>query len=262
MSRLRQDVEICPALPEAVTALAFDLPPDHRIPRHAHPEDQLVYASRGVMTVRTAEGAWVVPPQRAVWIPAGVPHEIQAHGAVSMRTLYLRRRLAPMARSCRVVNVSPLLRELLLHACGIGGMSRRKRTHAHLVDSILDALRVLETTPLHLADPTDARARRVADALARDPGGSRTLAEVCRSAGASKRTIERLFLAETRMTLGAWRQQLRLVTSLRLLAAGRGVTHAALEAGYATPSAFIAMFRRALGTTPRRYFADRMISAR
>ncbi|HKC23197.1 MAG TPA: helix-turn-helix transcriptional regulator [Thermoanaerobaculia bacterium] len=257
MSKTRQGAEACRALPDPVTALTFELPGEHEIPVHSHPEDQLVYACRGVMTVRTQEGTWVVPPLRAVWIPARVPHAVATSGAVSMRTLYLRAGLVRRLRGCRVVNVSPLLRELILHACRLRALTRRKRDQAHLVDAIVDQLDVVESTPLQLPSPADARAARVAEILSADPGGQRSLEEICRAAGASRRTIERLFRSETPMTLGEWRQQLRLLTSLRLLAAGKKITHVALESGYATASAFIAMFRRALGTTPRRYFDDR-----
>src|SRR5579871_2577961 len=110
MSKLRQSVHLCPRLPSPVTALAYDLPHGHKIPAHMHPEDQVAYASRGVMTVRTSEGTWVVPAQRAVWIPARTPHSILMSGAVSMRTIYLRARLIRrLPRECCVVNVSPLL---------------------------------------------------------------------------------------------------------------------------------------------------------
>ena len=259
MSRSRQKgVHACPPLPSPVTALTLDLAPGHVIPVHTHPEDQLVYATSGVMTVRTAEGTWIVPPQRAVFIPAKTPHGVATSGPVSMRTLYLKPRLLRrVLRTCRVVSVSPLLRELILHACSFRELSRRNRRQAHLIDAILDQLEVLETMPLRLASLSDARAARVAEALSKDPGDRRGLEEVCRDAGASRRTIERLFLAETGTTLGDWRQQLRLVTSLRLLAEGRKLSHVALECGYATPSAFIAMFRSALGTTPRRYLEER-----
>ena len=109
--------------------------------------------------------------------------------------------------------------------------------------------------PLQLPSPRDVRARRVADALRRDPADARTLEALSGSAGASKRTLERVFAAETGMTFGTWRQQLRLLHATRLLAAGEKVTVAATEAGYESTSAFIAMFRRAMGTTPSRYFA-------
>ena len=257
MSRKRQRVHICPRLPSPITALAYDLGHGHVIPEHLHPEDQLVYACQGVMTVRTSAGTWVVPAQRAVWIPARTPHSILMSGAVSMRTIYLRARLVKrLPRACCVVNVSPLLQHLIVHLCSVGKLSRRSRTHAHLIDVLIDQLETVKAVPLQLPSPTDPRAARVAAALQGNLNGSHSLAWVCKQAGASKRTIERLFLQETRISLGKWRQQLRLMRSLQLLAAGEKIASAAMEAGYSTPSAFIAMFRKALGTTPRQYFEN------
>lgn len=255
MSNIRQPFHDCPRLPSQVTALSFDFVHGHVIPYHFHQEDQLVYANRGVMTVCTREGAWVVPAQRAVWIPGRTPHSIVMAGAVSMRTLYLRARLVRrLPRYCCVVNVSPLLQELILHACRTRSMTRRSKAQSRLIDFIVDQLQTVQTVPLQLPSPSDPRAARVAAVLQNDPSDSSALAEVCRKAGASKRTIERIFQHETRLSLGKWRQQLRLMRSLQLLAAGEKIAHAALEAGYSTPSAFIAMFRKTLGTTPRRYF--------
>ena len=227
------------------------------IPAHQHPEDQLVYASQGVMTVRTEAGTWVVPAQRAVWIPAGIPHSVQMSGAVSMRTIYLRARMVRrLPRACCVINVSPLLQQLIVHLCSYGKLIRRSKVHAHLIDVLVDQLEAVKTVPLQLPTPSDQRAARVAAALQSDLGESRSVDWACKKAGASKRTIERLFRQETRLSLGKWRQQLRLLRSLQLLAAGEKITSAALEAGYSTPSAFIAMFRKALGTTPRKYFEN------
>lgn len=250
--RARQQAHVCPPLPSPVTALSFELAHGHIIPEHCHREDQLVYACHGVMTVRTAAGTWIVPAQRAVWIPALTPHSIVISGAVSMRTVYLRPRMArTLPRACCVVNVSPLLQQLILHLCTQEKLSRRSRPHAHLIDVFLDQLHSVQSVPLQLPALSDARAARVAAALQRN---SESLEAACRQAGASKRTIERIFLQETRLSLGQWRQQLRLMRSLELLAAGEKISHAAAQAGYSTPSAFIAMFRKALGTTPRRYF--------
>jgi len=260
---MRQGVHECPPLPSPVTTLVYDFIHGHVIPEHFHPEDQLVYASQGVMTVRTAQGAWVVPAQRAVWIPARTPHSIAMSGAVLMRTLYLRARMVRrLPRTCCVVNVSPLLQELILHACHYPKMSRRSKMHAHLIDLLLDQLNEVRAIPLQLPSPSDPRAVRVAETLQRNPAETYSLEAACRKVGASKRTIERIFQQETHLSLGKWRQQLRLMRSLQLLAAGEKITHAALEAGYSTPSAFIAMFRRALGTTPRRYFEQSSKDAR
>lgn len=255
MSKKRQDVEICRALPRAVTPLKHDFAGTCEIAAHLHPEHQLIYASRGIMTVWTEEGSWVVPPLRAVWIPARTPHRVSIHGAVSMRTLYVKNNLVRSAPRCCVINVSPLLRELILHICTFAGLTRRAKAQGHLIDLLLDQLDVMETEPLQLLYPSDDRGARVARSLSDNPGDARPLHVVCASAGASKRTIERIFREETHMTLGRWRQQLRLLRSLHLLAAGEKISRVAADLGYSTTSAFISMFRKALGTTPRQYFA-------
>jgi AraC-like DNA-binding protein len=238
-----------------IITLAQDYTAGHVVPLHFHDRDQLVYASRGVMTVRTGDGAWVVPPHRAVWIPASVPHTITMSGSVSMRTLYFRTRLSgTLPRHCCVVNVSPLLRELILHVCTVGALKKTIEQQRHMICVILYQLESIPTIPLQLRNPSDPRAQRVAECLSANPSDRRPLAEICRKMGASKRTVERLFQDEVGMTFGTWRQQLRLMQAMRLLAEGAKVTHAALESGYSTPSAFIAMFRKALGTTPTAYF--------
>jgi AraC-like DNA-binding protein/quercetin dioxygenase-like cupin family protein len=238
-----------------ITTLTHDYLAGHVIPAHFHDRDQLVYASRGVMTVRTGEGAWVVPIHRAVWIPATIPHTITMSGSVAMRTLYFKRHIArTLPRDCCVVNVSPLLQELILYACTYTRLKKTACRQRHLIDVIIDQLQVIATVPLQLRNPSDPRALRVAQAFSSDPGDRRTLKQVCKSAGASRRTIERLFKQNVGMTVGKWRQQLRLMQAMRLLAEGAKVTHAALESGYSTPSAFISMFKKTLGTTPTLYF--------
>ncbi len=238
-----------------ITTLSRDYPAGHVIPTHFHDRDQLVYASRGVMTVRTAHGAWVVPTHRAVWIPATVPHSITMSGMVAMRTLYLKPGMARiLPRSCCVVHVSPLLKELILHACALGALDKAIPWQGHLIHVIVDQLGAIRVVPLLLPNPSDPRALRVARAVMDDPSERRPLTTLCRAAGTSKRTVERLFQKDIGMTFSKWRQQLRLMQAMRLLAEGAKVTHAALESGYSTPSAFISMFRKTLGTTPTLYF--------
>jgi AraC-like DNA-binding protein len=238
-----------------IATLTHDYPAGHAIPSHFHDRDQLVYASHGVMTVRTSAGTWVVPTHRAVWIPARVPHTITMSGTVAMRTLYLKPRLArTLPRDCCVVNVSPLLEELILHACKFAGLKKRIKAQRHLIDIILDQLQAIPMLPLQLPNPSDPRALRIAEVLIAEPSDRGTLAQICKVGGASKRTVERLFQQDVGMSFGKWRQQLRLMQAMRLLGEGAKVTHAALEAGYSTPSAFIFMFRKTLGTTPTLYF--------
>ena len=239
----------------AITTLTRDYPPGHVTPLHFHDRDQLVYASRGVMTVRTRDGTWVVPPYRAVWIPANVSHTVAMSGLVAMRTLYLKPRLAKkLPRDCCVINVSSLLKELILYGCTLQSLKRSVKWQQHLIAVILHQLKTVQTVPLQLPHLSDPRLVRIAEIFMKDPRDDRTLAQLCPVSGASKRSIERLFQREIGMTFGKWRQQLRLMQGMRLLAEGAKVTHAALESGYSTPSAFVSMFRKALGITPTSYF--------
>jgi AraC-like DNA-binding protein/quercetin dioxygenase-like cupin family protein len=257
MSKLRQAAIFAPSgNPRSqITTLASDYAAGHVIRSHFHDRDQLVFASRGVMTVRTAHGTWVVPTHRAVWIPAMVPHTISMSGTVAMRTLYLKPGVArTLPRGCCVVHVSALLKELILHACTLGALNKTIQWQGHLIHVIVNQLEAIRVVPLQLPNPSDLRALRVAKAVLDDPSARRPLAALCKTAGTSKRTAERLFQRDIGMTFRKWRQQLRLMRAMRLLAEGAKVTHAALESGYSTPSAFISMFRKALGTTPTLYF--------
>lgn len=218
--------------------------------------DALAYAARGVMTVSTERGTWIVPPHRAVWIPAGVVHRVAMTGRVAVRSVFFRRGMTRqrMPRSPCAVNVPPLLRELILEATRMGLLHRDVPPEARLARVMVDRLQALPVAPLQLPMPTDPRARRAAKHVLAEPGAPRVLDAAARAAGATRRTLERLFVAQTEMTLGRWRQRARLIESLRRLAAGDDVTTVALAVGYATPSAFIVAFRTELGTTPRRYF--------
>ena len=207
------------------------------------------------MTVHTAHGTWVIPPHRAVWIPAGVEHRVEMFGRVSVRTVFFNTNATPdPPLRCVAVNVSPLLRELVLHAVRINVLRRRLGSQRRLARVLLDQIDAVHTTPLQLPLPRDLRARRAAEILVAHPDRGWPLDEVARRAGASKRSLERLFHRETGMTLGRWRQRARLIHSLRLVASGHPVTQVALAVGYRSPSAYISAFRRELGATPGRYF--------
>jgi AraC-like DNA-binding protein len=238
-----------------VASVSADFPDGHTIPQHFHPEDQLIFASQGVMTLRTDQGTWVVPPLRAVWIPAETPHSVAMSGSVSMRTLYfLPGFVKRFPQKCFVMNVTPLLRELILHACTFKRLCKKAPVQKRILEILVDQLQAVYSIPLQLPHPADARAMRIVQALLANPGEPKTLETLSKDCGASKRTIERVFRAETKMTFGKWRQQLRLLHALELLASGEKVTAAALDAGYCSTSAFISMFKKQLGATPTRYF--------
>jgi len=222
---------------------------------HIHGWAQLVYASAGVMTVQTATGTWVVPSHRAVWIPAGIEHSIAMSGRVAMRSIYIEPTLSEtLPQKCFVVAVTSLLRELILHTVSKGMLRADDPEQYRLAAFLLDQLHELPTVPLELPVPRDQRALRVALRLRTNPGDAASVDELGRDAGASRRTLERLFQQETGMSFGRWRQQARLLEAMRLLAQGESVTTTALAVGYDTPSAFIAAFSTALGTTPGRYY--------
>ena len=206
------------------------------------------------MTVTTRDASYVVPPQRAVWMPAGIEHQIDAHSAVKMRTLYIDP-LAPAklpAEVC-VLQVTPLLRELIVSSVASGPEYAPGSPQERIMSVILDQIRTQPVAELALLLPTDSRLRRVTGALIQNPADSRDLDAWASEVGASKRTLVRLFPAQTGMTFREWRQQRRLLRALELLTTGSNVTSVALEVGYDNSSAFIAMFRRCLGTTPKRY---------
>ena len=215
--------------------------------------DQLVYATRGVMTVRTDQAAWLVPPHRAVWIRAGVRFHVEMAGTVALRVLYVRpKRRAAAPEPCRVVNISLLLRELIVRAVQLGALDSGIPAHRRLIGVIRDELAALTAVPLQLPLPRDPRAARLAD-LIRQGGAALPLVRLLRPAGTSRRTMERLFREETAMSLGRWLRRARLLEGLRRMGAGDTVADVALDLGYSSASAFISMFRREVGETPRRY---------
>ena len=225
---------------------------------HSHPWHQLTFAAQGVFTVRTREGAWVAPTHRGVWVPAHVRHSVEMSGHVSLRALYVAPRPGDsLPLRCCVVNVTPLLRELILRVSELKGLESRIPLHAHLVPVLLDHLQTMESGAIDLPMPRDKRARRIVALLQDQPSEQRPLKELVREAGASKRTIERIFKTETGLGFGRWRQQFRIGNALRLLAAGEAVTNVALEVGYDSPSAFISAFRETFGETPGQYFRPR-----
>lgn len=250
---MRPDAPIQP-----VVARAWDFPPGHHLPPHQHEGGQFEYATSGVMTITTGRATYVVPPQRAVWIPPRTTHEVRMTGAVAMRTVYVDTEAsASLPSVCSVVAVSPLLRELLSAATRIPQPCALSSPESRLFDTLLDRIRAAPAAPMELPAPRHEALRRIAAELLADPANARTLDEWARATHLGARTLARLFERETGMTFGRWRQQLRIMETLRLMSGGATVAQTASRLGYDSPSAFIAMFRRTMGATPRRYFGDR-----
>lgn len=243
-----------PAEPD-VRSFAVTLPTGTVVLAQPPGWDRLLFAASGVLTVHTTPGTWVLPSDRAVWVPDGVEHQIETAGAVRMRSLYLRVGVVPDLGGCRAVAVTPLVRELVLEAVRRAPIWLDDDRDHRLVGLLVDQLTTLPVEPLQVRFPRDDRARSVADALVADPTGSNDLDACCTAAGASRRTVERRFRAETGLGLAEWRTRQRLAAAVRLMAEGATVTSVALAVGYATPSGFGAAFRRVLGTSPGRYVA-------
>jgi AraC-like DNA-binding protein/quercetin dioxygenase-like cupin family protein len=252
---LSDPVEEITNIPRTVVAMAKDFPNGHVIPFHQHARSQLLYASSGVMTVTTANGIWVVPPLRAVWIPALVEHQINCSGRLSMRTLYIKPEGANyLPRECCVVSVPPVLRELILYATTLPHLYKPNSPEARIMNVILDLIQTLKVAPLDLPIPRDGRLHKIFIELTENPSDNRTLEDWGKAIGATSRTLTRLFRSETGMSFTQWRQQVRILEGLRRLAREEPVTTVALDLGYDSLSAFIAMFRKALGRTPGQYF--------
>ncbi|MFA5630820.1 MAG: AraC family transcriptional regulator [Porticoccaceae bacterium] len=208
------------------------------------------------MHVTTAIGRWILPSTRAIWISAGAAHAFLAKRPVDASILYIDQRAegAPDWSGCVVLNVSPLVRELI-SACAVQSWDHRPHSpEGRLSHVLLDQLAALPHAPLDLPDPRDARAVRVTELLRDDPASRAPVAALASTVGASARTIERLFVLETGMSFGAWRLKHRMIVALELLAHGESVGNAAFSVGYESPSSFIAAFRAMFGTTPARYF--------
>jgi AraC-like DNA-binding protein len=232
----------------------FAMAAGSRFDWHTHRDHQLAWAPNGVLTVVTDAATWVLPPTRALWIPAELPHETLASGRATMRSLYLRPDLCPISwPEPRPVAARPLLGELIsyLDTRDLDG-TRRQRAEAVLLDLLEPA--ALATIEVRL--PRDERARAVAQGLADHPADKRTLDEWGHEVGASGRTLARAFLGDTGVPFGRWRTLLRLEAALPALAAAEPVGKVARRVGYETTSAFVAAFRRETGLTPAAYFRN------
>ena len=234
---------------ELPAAVRRPLEADERIEWHFHDRAQLIYPGRGVLQVFTREGSWIVPPLRGVWIPAGVAHSHRARGRTDLLSVGFAASVDPFGDGGPVVvDVSPLLREVVLELTGVGALP--PATGRLLRQVALDQLRRVTILPLELPHPRDDRLVRIVDQLSSDPSDRRTLAQLGRDVGASERTLSRLFRRETGMSFPQWRGQLRLQHSQLLLASGESVTATAHACGYRSTSAFIEAFRAAFGSTP------------
>ncbi|MEJ8853761.1 helix-turn-helix transcriptional regulator [Variovorax robiniae] len=244
--------------PDAVRPLRAKehfLKADTLVELHQHPWPQLTFSTRGVIRLSTEDGSYIVPPSRALWVPANMPHSITLIEDAELRTVYLHGWIAPSWERCEVLEISRLLRALMLaldttpdglppadpHA------AQRERWIAPLlVDELERATQIRIDVPL----PANKRLRQLCETMLRAPASRATLAERAHAIGASERTVARMFRDQLGMSWQQWRQQAVMAHALPLLARGMPVSQVATASGYATDSAFCAMFKAATGQSP------------
>jgi AraC-like DNA-binding protein len=245
-------------VPRPLAAIAYSSLAGAKGPLHTHDRAQFIYAASGSMKVNTDLGCWIIPPQRAVWMPAGYPHQPTMIGAVELRTLYIREDIcpAPAPNVPRMLGVSAFLGELVLRLMEMPGEYDESGQDGQVVKTFLGEI---DWTPLHpvsLPPLHDQRLQVVEATLTKNPGSTRTLEDWATRLDCSPRTLARLFLKETGLSFHTWRDQIRTFAALPMMADNRPLSEIADELGYETAWAFTAMFKRVTGQLPSRYFSS------
>ncbi|MGC5703796.1 helix-turn-helix transcriptional regulator [Pseudomonas sp. NFXW11] len=253
---VRRSIPGLPSLPRPLYGRTESLPNRALTRRHSHPWVQLSYAIAGVLEIQTSGGRFVAPPQRAVWIPAGVPHRVFSSPRTEMRSLYLDCSVTAWAAtdSCQVLAVSDLLRELIRAFSELPVEYVEDSADGRLAQVLLDQLAAAPQLDLMLPLPHDPRLRSIYRSLQGHPEQPTTLGQWSEKLGVAEKTLSRLFLKDTGLTFRAWRQRLRLLGALTPLEQGERVTDVALACGYDSTSAFIAAFRQQFDATPGEFF--------
>jgi AraC-like DNA-binding protein/quercetin dioxygenase-like cupin family protein len=252
--QIQGDLERAERTPRPVVAVGRDYPPSFELARHRHRRSQLIYAAAGVVTVATDAGAWVAPPERAVWIPAGVAHAVKMVGAVSTRSVLVD---ADACRGrgdrCQVLIVSSLLRALLLAATEVPRRYDRDGRDGLVMALLVAEILQAPIVPLAVPFPRSATLARRCHAFLARPHAKVGIDDFRAPLGVSRRAFTRSFRRETGLSFAAWRTQACLVAALPRLAAGERVTSVAVDLGYDSPAAFATMFKRLLRIAPSRY---------
>lgn len=237
-----------------ISAMAAWYPHGTVISPHRHRRAQLLYAVEGVMHIESERGSWVVPPTRGVWLEAGLDHTVRMSGDVKMRSVFVEPDMAePLPEQSCVVEIHPLLRELIVAAVGVPLDYAPASRHDHLMRLLLAEIPAAPLLPMYLPWPRDTRLRAICEALLRTPDDARTVSEWAAMIGRSEKTLHRRFRSETGLTFGQWREQARLLLALKRLARGDKILTVAMDHGYNSQSAFTAMFKRHFGMTPSRF---------
>lgn len=226
------------------------------VPVHQHRQGQLVLALRGGVTCEVPNAIWMVPPRCAVWIPGQMPHSVRATANARICYLFVQPGTALLPDQCCTLSITPLVRELALHiADQPPGYVLNSQVGRKAV-VLLEELAQMPVEKLYLPTSNEPRMRKIAKMLSDDPADRRTLADWAKLVAMSERSLARLVQQETGLTFGRWRQQLHLIVAMRQLSSGQTVQRVADQLGYDSVTAFITMFKKAVGKPPARYFAD------
>ncbi|WP_369787944.1 helix-turn-helix domain-containing protein [Rouxiella sp. WC2420] len=224
---------------------------------HRHRKSQLIYTLEGIISCELEQGVWVVPPQCAVWIPSGLMHSARGTGVNQCYSLFVEpdANLA-LPTTCCTLSVSPLLRELLLHAAHFPLLYDEQGPEGKMINVLLDQLAVAQVENLYLPLPRDNRLRQVTDGMLLHPSDKSTLAEWAGRIGMSERSLSRTFVSQVGVSVHRWRKQLHVILALQKLSEGHSVQTVAFDLGYESASSFVTMFRKAQGKPPARYLSD------
>ncbi|MBR0835038.1 helix-turn-helix transcriptional regulator [Bradyrhizobium manausense] len=224
------------------------------VPKHSHRKGQLVVSLGGGVTTSVPNGLWMVPPHCAVWIPSGMPHSNRATANARLFFVYIEAELVDLPDRCCTMSISPLLRELIVELSD--GAQHDEARRERLIGVLLGELPRMPMQQLHLPLSGEPRLKRIAAALADNPADRRTLAEWAAQVALSESSLARLVAKQTGLTFGRWRQQLHLIVAIRELAAGASVQQVSADLGYESVTAFITMFKKALGKPPAKYLSS------
>jgi len=249
-------------VPRAVTAFGGHMvTKGAELPVHEHRKAQLVLTLRGVVRCEAGQNTWIVPPRCAVWIPGNLPHSVTYAGDVEVYCLLVEPDAAPALPSqCCALSVSPLLEHLLLHVTHMPVLYDVDGADGRIAAVLLDQLSQAPVEKLNFPMPADAKLRKIAAAMMADPSDRATIDDWARRMAVAPRTLTLILKRETGMSFGRWRQQLHILMALQRLDQGVSVQAVALDLGYEGASAFVTMFRKALGKPPARYLAERRVS--
>lgn len=239
-----------------VAALRVSVDSTHtETPEHTHSTGQLILALKGAVTCQVPGFLWIVPPECAVWIPDAILHNCRMTASASVCFLFVKRGVASLPEHPCTIEISPMIREMILHLAEAGQRPGNAKNNEVLVMQVLiGELETMPVTRFCLPMSANPKLKTIMDTLVSNPAERSTLSDWAARVAMSERSLARLISLETGMTFGHWRRQLHLLVALRFLAEGTAVQNVSENLGYGSVTAFITMFKKALGTTPSRYF--------